>query len=1069
MNGDQRISTIISLVLMVATAALGWFTLTDSLFSPRIADDRSAASVPFGEQDVVARLWEDPLQAVQAEVIKQGGTVDARHRVSALAAAIQETASSGKKIGILTVPIPGTPFPDDTEVRLRLRYSVQIALAQGGFAPDDRNHLGYFRIAWPGPEGVHVRSANREDRLTPLPFAAGFSNHVSVPYEWFGLRQSDSPDAGLKLLVLWLPEGLLGAEPLCRLAYLREQLAPPASLNGRLSGFFVLGPRSSDTLKSVAEMNLAFTNHVCAGLLREKLRIYSPQATAPDFLIGLSPSNRWDDARGDLANKFSRLGLPSVPGWSYFRNVIAPDDQLTDLLVKELALKDVDFRKHRILILAEADTSYGRALPLAFEASIQSHLAGNTNLPVSSLTPVKIQELAAASNAPAPPLIVARYLNGLDRQKGHQINLQNSRPNPQTADQALAEALSRKESMPLGESQLDYAERLVQALIRDYDPHTIRAVGVLGSDIYDKLILLRALRRKLPEAVFFTTDLDARLWHPDHFSFTRNLIVASAYGLEPPRPASKDYGIAPFRDGYQVAVFEACAAALRDLTGGTADWDPPPHPAVYELGRHGPVLLTSPLKSGGTREPDSSAAQSANLRPPPLINLDGTRIGGALLLLAALVGSGWLWRRDSRHRDPEEGMHFDHLWEARTGWAGFAFIGTLLLLIGFAILARWLSFRPQGEPWSWSDGVSVWPTEMVRLFTLCSMVWMFGWAWHRHLYHTKKLGRDFFAPSPGRPTAEKVEERPGWREVLKRINEKWPQAREGRDPRRGRTIEARAVFETYLLKAGLRPRLVRIALGTITYLALGFGIIFVSGGMPLRPQVRGEAARVLDLLLLITSIVGFLALVFYVLDSVWLSAQMLTRIARPFTVWPTPLVEEQIRQFRVSKTDIEGYLDVQFAAQKTRETGRLILLPFLIQFLMLVSRNSYFDDWSWPKSLVSIFVFNILLALAGWLILRRATRAIRSEALAKLRENLHALECEQARRGKSNSAAENSRGTPSLEERAIGLKELRRRIEEERRGAYARLFQDPALLAVLIPTGLLGILTVLFRALFAPL
>ncbi len=39
----------------------------------------------------------------------------------------------------------------------------------------------------------------------------------------------------------------------------------------------------------------------------------------------------------------------------------------------------------------------------------------------------------------------------------------------------------------------------------------IRAIGVLGNDVFDKLLVLRALKPQFPEAVFFTTDYDAAL------------------------------------------------------------------------------------------------------------------------------------------------------------------------------------------------------------------------------------------------------------------------------------------------------------------------------------------------------------------------------------------------------------------------------------------------------------------------------------------------------------------------------------------------------------------------------
>jgi len=46
------------------------------------------------------------------------------------------------------------------------------------------------------------------------------------------------------------------------------------------------------------------------------------------------------------------------------------------------------------------------------------------------------------------------------------------------------------------------------------------------------LLILRALRKQFPKAIFFTTDLDAALLHPDQFQWTRNMLVASSFDLK---------------------------------------------------------------------------------------------------------------------------------------------------------------------------------------------------------------------------------------------------------------------------------------------------------------------------------------------------------------------------------------------------------------------------------------------------------------------------------------------------------------------------------------------------------
>ena len=82
-----------------------------------------------------------------------------------------------------------------------------------------------------------------------------------------------------------------------------------------------------------------------------------------------------------------------------------------------------------------------------------------------------------------------------------------------------------------------------------------------GSDVYDKLLILRALRPQFPNALFFTTDLDAQLLHPADFRWTRNLIVASSFGLDLNRKLPGK--IPPFRGNYQTSIFLSTLLATK--------------------------------------------------------------------------------------------------------------------------------------------------------------------------------------------------------------------------------------------------------------------------------------------------------------------------------------------------------------------------------------------------------------------------------------------------------------------------------------------------------------------------
>ena len=123
---------------------------------------------------------------------------------------------------------------------------------------------------------------------------------------------------------------------------------------------------------------------------------------------------------------------------------------------------------------------------------------------------------------------------------------------------------------PTGRSQVDYLRRLerqvvgLQERLRQKNGGSIRAIGVVGTDVYDKLLVLRALRRHFPQVCFFTTDLEAYFSHPTEYQYTHNLLVASHFGLQlnpEPDHAPLQHDVPAFRDSYQTALFFTCMLA----------------------------------------------------------------------------------------------------------------------------------------------------------------------------------------------------------------------------------------------------------------------------------------------------------------------------------------------------------------------------------------------------------------------------------------------------------------------------------------------------------------------------
>ncbi len=98
------------------------------------------------------------------------------------------------------------------------------------------------------------------------------------------------------------------------------------------------------------------------------------------------------------------------------------------------------------------------------------------------------------------------YLRGIDgRLPGDQGKLDQSAANAKAATAAAASVEATE-----GQDQSDFLRRLAHELKnkdqiwRREDGHPrIRAIGLLGTDVFDKLMILRALRPEFPDAVFF--------------------------------------------------------------------------------------------------------------------------------------------------------------------------------------------------------------------------------------------------------------------------------------------------------------------------------------------------------------------------------------------------------------------------------------------------------------------------------------------------------------------------------------------------------------------------------------
>lgn len=164
MADDDAKSFSIPWVPLITVLAAGSGILL--MFPPVNSSRPPAAGVKqeysqYSDEDVDARLWQDPLGAVRDEVKNSPGDLD-WHRLAKLREDIvlgaykapaedypdscQMSGSDRQNLIILPVFMRAGAYAEEVEQRLRWRLAVLEGLEVGGFAPEDREHIGYFDV-----------------------------------------------------------------------------------------------------------------------------------------------------------------------------------------------------------------------------------------------------------------------------------------------------------------------------------------------------------------------------------------------------------------------------------------------------------------------------------------------------------------------------------------------------------------------------------------------------------------------------------------------------------------------------------------------------------------------------------------------------------------------------------------------------------------------------------------------------------------------------------------------------------------------------------------------------------
>ncbi|MDT8997875.1 hypothetical protein RQP53_01145 [Paucibacter sp. APW11] len=1117
-----------------------------------------------------ARLWEDPFAALrryesernercekrskapQDQLDCRQETVNEQLRLlaprdrgaaSAVAATPASLAAPEKRGGsevrpetlVLAALVPGNPFVGAEESRRRTRYAILAGLQSVGYVPTEAERLGLLSVPraelLSGAEAAAIASTairskpgNADQGRAPALF--------QLPFEQFELSAEWAPKAGnqryRRVLLLWIDESALPQPKLNALALLavrllgvrsEDQPGEPACQRQRLADFAVIGPSSTDALRTAladldrasltvkdyphksergqclaTRLNLpAGHNDLRLGYAElARTRFFSAASTAPArFLSELGAKADVDDFLSEQFGQVLEPLLPMREGQRQrpkisFTRTIATDDLLIKRLVNELQQRLSPTHRQRIVLVAERDSRYAQALVAELRSQLTAAMPGEE----------KFWQLQ-----------VMYYFRGLDGVTGKDSGGgTGDKPAPPNANDA-----SRIE-WPEARDQLDYLRRMAGQLQRSEMDRSsgfngrISAIGVIGFDVHDKLLVLQALHDSFSDKVFFTTDMDARLLHPRALPFTRNLIVASSLPLELPLGGDAGtpdlrQGTPPLRDSYQTASYLAArsAACADDNCRDAEARAVAPmlkQPRLYELGRSRAVGLDAASKtaedSWSERWQGRVAGLLFGLLLTALFVWPSTPALRALRLALSKEGQGSLRASVAAIC----AMHIGVLGLVASSLRGFVSaspatplaMGVMALglsLLSFAILRSALALKwfrrmhlrvgvlallacglllvqlPLGgkvctdcEPLLWFEGVSAWPSLLLQLAALVVLVLSWDLIWDVSL-NSLAEDSDWLQVRP-QCTAQQTR---SWAGGLRRLSVlRWPRPD-------GLSCDFQSLWTEYALRGAPLPRGLRILAGFLLSLVLGATAIhFFSQGSALAIPVRGATHRELVGACLYLVLLLLPMLIMAAADATLLACRFVQHLNKGRSVYPPTCIKRFALSLGAAQAP-QWQQGIAALPQQRLEKGR-------------TGDHSLLDDWldmqliARRTATVAPLVIGPFVVLAILLVARsrvfdnwsiNLAVAVAASAFLLWLMLMSALLKHVVEQARSRALASMQADLRWLRGAGADWKDLIQpfeklieQVRDMRAGAFAGFFEQPLLRALLVPLGSAG-------------
>ena len=1039
---DQQSTGLLGLPGTVWVALIlglaGVFALTQKPFQ----DTRPTSSVlplengPLNDgQDVEARLWEDPLSAVA--LARKAKEPPPAYEPRGLQETIGSYEKSNNRTLILGVMVNGAPYTDDIETRRRARYAVLAGLYRSGFVPSNPNHIGYLltersvEVFAYGQGSQHGGSAHdiaafewfhRDNTVTsPGTKPADVASHAIRTSQTAQLSAIDEASRADRVLLLWFDQEGFRTLPVRKLSEILKMILGREEARARdpRLTLAILGPADSDGLREMYDETQSAAEGAGSSSDLLPISFYSSRATASDpSVLNVEPSST-----RKLAEELTRSARQI-----HFIRTVTDDQRVADEVIRELRMRGIE--RNEIALVAERDTLYARGMGRYF--------GGCSNPP--RIDPSQQPDLTSKSEH----VRCFTYLRGLDGLVPTATTASSTpvTPPPKSADSSSANPGSTDTSdEAIGTSQLDYLRRLADTIAGIRQAKDIKAIGVISSDVYDKLLVLQALRGALPNVTYFTFDLDARLLEQRNLKWTRQLLVGSSLGLAL-RPRLQG-DIPPFRDTYQSSTFFATLLAIhRFVKSSDPDDDAQSRlqwidqPRIFEIGRNQAFdLIGEPIVEHCDFDADCpyiAAVRHSWLWSRPASRLSGLWMGLilSLLCLAAwtvAIGRRGIIGKSRAHKIPLLGTR---RWNNGKGSLILAAAVVIVTVIAWPWLVDLITQNGHRVPTPLFGGANQWTPSIVDVTAILAVLVLVVRGQRKLHDNAESLRREFaFHKTRG--------ELIRWHRAQlmpRRLRQRglalfWFPMRalprqSGIALAAGDVSPLEAIIAQYLDRGTASARFLRVSCVTLVSGLLLAIVELILGITMLRLSMQWIS---------LASLFATQFLILWTADALFLSRSFLLALWRDQPTWPKDALQKECERSGLPKDRATLWLDLQLIARRTSGVANLVWYPsIVIAALTVAALTIQFREFQFANNPVALLV-GAVFVIASALGLRRAAEAWRAGVTRRLEDD----------RLREHTGAD--------DRSANQLDRLLQRVRALDEGAFAPYSEQPIVRAVLVP------------------